>query len=84
LVQTKEYIPAAVNPVIVVVGLLGVVMVAVPGLPAAAGVHVPVPVPAIVAVPPGSTAHVTVWSGPAFGLVTMTVSAADAEHVPSE
>ena len=34
----------------VVVGLLGVVIVAVPALPAAK-VHVPVPVPAIVAVP---------------------------------
>ena len=58
---------------IVVVGLVGVVMVAVPALPAAAGVHVPTPVAAIVAVPPGNTAHVTIWSGPAFGLaVTVT------------
>ena len=67
---------------IVVVGLVGVVIRAVPGLPDAAGVQIPAPVAAIVAEPPGSTAHVTVWSGPAFGLVTMTVSAADAEQVP--
>ena len=67
----------------VVVGLLGVVMVAVPGLPAAMGVQIPVPVAAIVADPPGSKAHVTVWSGPALDLFTVTISVADAEHVPS-
>ena len=48
------------NVVIVVVGLVVVVITAVPGLPDDAGVHVPAPVAAIVAEPPGSTAHVTV------------------------
>ena len=57
----------------VVVGLAGAVMVAVPGLVPMA-VHVPAPVAAIVAVPPGRIAHDTVWSGPASGLaVTVTV-----------
>ncbi len=60
---------------IVVVGLLGVVMTAVPGFPVGAGVHVPVPVPAIVAEPPGSMAQFTVWSGPAFGLAVTVMSA---------
>ena len=60
LVQTNEYVPAALNVVIVVVGLVGVVITAVPGLPDDAGVQVPAPVAAIVAVPPGSMAHVTV------------------------
>ena len=60
---------------IVVVGLVGVVMTAVPGLPADAGVHVPAPVPAIVAEPPGRRAQVTVWSGPAFGLAVTTICA---------
>ena len=64
----------------VVVGLLGVVMVALPG--PESGAQVPPPDPDIVAVPPGSTAQVTVLSGPAFGLVTMTVSAAVAVQVP--
>ena len=60
--------------VIVVVGLVVDVMVEVPGLPAIA-VHVPAPTAAIVAVPPGSNAQVTVWSGPAFGLaVTVTLA----------
>ena len=58
----------------VVVGLAALVMVAVPGLPAIA-VHVPAPMPAIVAEPPGRMAQVTVWSGPALGLVlTMTAT----------
>ena len=48
-VQIKLYVPAVLNPVIVVVGEAGVVIVAVPGLPACA-VHVPGPVAAIVAV----------------------------------
>ena len=67
--------PATVNVVIVVVGLAGVVMRAVPGLPDAAGVHVPTPVAAIVAEPPGSMAHVTVWSGPAFGFAVTVICA---------
>jgi hypothetical protein len=84
LVSINEYTPAAVKPVIVVVGLVGEVIVAVPGLPEDAGDHLtPVPVPAMVAVPPGRSTHVTVWSGPAFGLVTVTVSVAEAEQVPS-
>ena len=66
--------PAALKVVIVVVALAGVVIVAVPGLPAMA-VHVPAPVPAIVALPPGRTAHVTVWSAPAFGLAVTTIAA---------
>ncbi len=71
------------KPVIVVVGLVGEVMVAVPGLPEDAGDHLtPVPVPAMVAEPPGSMAQFTVLSGPAFGLVTVTVSVAEAEQVP--
>jgi hypothetical protein len=82
LVQMNEYTPAAVKPVIVVVGLVGLVMTAVPGFPVGAGVHVPVPVPAIVAEPPGSMAQFTVLSGPAFGLVTITVSNAGMEQVP--
>lgn len=48
-VQMKWYVPATLNPVIVVVGELVVVIVAVPGLPACA-VHVPEPVAAMVAV----------------------------------
>ena len=61
---------------IVVVGLVGVVMVAVPGLPACA-VHVPAPVAAMVAVPPGKDAQVTVSFGPPFtpaGPATLTVA----------
>ena len=34
LVHTKVYVPAALKVVIVVVGLVGVVMIAVPGFPA--------------------------------------------------
>jgi hypothetical protein len=71
-----------VNPVIVVVGLLALVIVAVPGFPVIAD-HVPVPVPVMVAVPPGSMAQLTTSSVPALGLVMMTVSATDAEQVPS-
>jgi hypothetical protein len=60
----------------VVVGLVGVVMVAVPGLAGEPiGVHVPVPVPAMVAVPPGIVAQLTVWSGPALGLAVTTIAA---------
>ena len=73
-VHIYAYVPAALKVVIVVVGLDGVVMVEVPGLPANA-VHVPVPVAAIVAEPPGRIAQFTVWSGPAFGFaVTMTLA----------
>ena len=59
---------------IVVVGLAALVIVAVPGL-VPIGVHVPVPAPAIVALPPGNTAHVTVWSAPALGLAVTTMAA---------
>jgi hypothetical protein len=45
--------------VIVVLGLTGLVMVTVPGFPACAD-QVPAPIAAIVAVPPGSIAQVTV------------------------
>jgi hypothetical protein len=46
----------------------------VPGFPACAD-HVPLPVPLIVAVPPGKDAQVTVLSVPASGLaVTVTVA----------
>jgi hypothetical protein len=69
--------------VIVVVGLAGLVMVAVPGLPKEIGAHVPMPVPAMVAVPPGSSTQGTVWSGPPFATFTVTVSVAEAEQVPS-
>ena len=48
-VQMKLYVPTVLNAVIVVVGELGVVILAVPGLPACA-VHVPDPVAAMVAV----------------------------------
>ena len=57
---------------IVVVGLVGAVIMAVPGLPAMA-VHVPVSMAAMVAEPPGSIAHVTVWSDPAGGINGATV-----------
>jgi hypothetical protein len=72
LVQINLYVPAAVKPVIVVVALVGAMIVAPPGLFSRA-VHVPVPVAVMVAVPPGSTMQLTVWSDPAFGFaVTMT------------
>jgi hypothetical protein len=62
--------------VMVVVGLVAVVIVAVPGLAGEAmAVHVPVPVPAIVAVPPGRVAQLTTWSGPALGLAVTTMDA---------
>jgi hypothetical protein len=75
-VQINLYTPATEKPVIVVVGLLGVVMVAVPGLAGVViAVHVPVPVAAMVAVPPGRIAQETVWSGPApVQILTVTVS----------
>ena len=57
----------------VVVGLAGVAIVAVPIL-AADAIHVPAPMAAMVAEPPGSRAQETVWSGPASGLaMTVTV-----------
>ena len=59
---------------IVVVGLAGLVMLAVPGLPVCA-VHVPVPVAAMVADPPGSIAQFTVWSAPALGLAVTVILA---------
>ena len=59
---------------IVVDAELGVVIVAVPGFPAWA-VHVPLPVPDIVALPPGITAQLTVLSVPASGFaVTVTLA----------
>jgi hypothetical protein len=58
----------------VVVGLVAVVMVAVPGLPVCAD-HVPTPVPPIVALPPGRTAQVTVLSTPALGFAVTTTEA---------
>ena len=80
-VQLKVYTPGALNVVIVVVGLAGVVIVAVPGLPPCA-VHTPVGVVApIVAVPPGSVAHNTDWLGPAFGWA-VTVTVAVEVHAP--
>ena len=48
----KEYVPDALKLVMFVVGLVGETIVAVPGLPVCAD-HVPAPVPAMVAVPPG-------------------------------
>ena len=60
LVQTNIYVPAAVNPVMVVVGEVGLVIAAVPGLPLGAADQVPVPVAAIVTEPPGSVTHVAV------------------------
>ena len=59
LVQMKKYVPGALYVVIVVVGLVGVVITAVPGLPVMAD-HVPAPVPVIVAEPPGNIAQVTI------------------------
>lgn len=59
LVQMNLYMPGVLNVVILVVGFKALVIVALPGLFMAA-VHVPVPVPAIAALPPGSTAQFTV------------------------
>jgi hypothetical protein len=59
LVQINLYEPAAVNPVMVVAGFAAVVIMELPGLPTNA-VHVPVPVAAIVAEPPGSNTQLTV------------------------
>jgi uncharacterized membrane protein YjfL (UPF0719 family) len=64
----------------VLAGLVGVVMIAVPGLPVCA-VHDPVPAAAIVALPPGNIAHVIVWSGPALGFAVTTTDAVS-EHPP--
>jgi hypothetical protein len=80
LVQMKLYVPAALKLCITVVAEVGVVIVAVPGLLASA-VHVPAPVAAIVADPPGNTAQLTVWSGPAFGLA-VTITAAVSVQPP--
>ena len=58
---------------IVLVGDVGLMIVAVPG-PGVIWLHVPIPVAAIVALPPGSNAQFTVWSVPALGLaVTVTI-----------
>ena len=59
LVQMKLYVPAALKLCITEVGEAGVVIVAVPGLVARA-VHVPLPVAAIVADPPGRMIQLTV------------------------
>ena len=56
--QTKVYRPPAVKPVIVVLGSVGVVIVAEPGL--APADHVPTPTAAIVTVPPGRVTQVRV------------------------
>ena len=74
VVQMYLYVPLTLKFLMVVVGLAGVVMVDVPGFPDRA-VHVPVPVPAIVVVPPGSRAQLTVLPGPPLGpMVTCMVS----------
>jgi hypothetical protein len=66
------YVPAVVNPVMLVAALLAFAMLAVPGLPVIA-VHVPVPVADMVALPPGSVAQLTSISAPASGFaVTIT------------
>ena len=68
---------------IVVVAEPGVVIVAVPGLPACADQIPPAAgVAAMVAVPPGSVAHVTVFAGPALGLAA-TVTVVVAVQVPT-
>jgi hypothetical protein len=74
LVQMKLYVPAALKVVIVVVGLVAVVMVAVPGLPVCA-LHVPVPTPDIVTDPPGSTTQDNELSAPALGFAVTTTAA---------
>jgi hypothetical protein len=74
LVQINLYVPAVVNPVMLVVALLAFAMLAVPGLPVIA-VHVPVPVAAMAAVPPGSAAQLTAISAPAFGFAVTTTAA---------
>ena len=65
----------------VVVGLAAAVMTAVPGLPGSA-VQVPAPVAAMVAVPPGSRTHGTLWSGPALGLAVTVTTAVSAQPEP--
>ena len=62
--HTIKYVPAALKLVTVVVGDVGVVIVAVPALPAP-NVQVPVPVATIVAM--SVVKHTTDWSVPAFG-----------------
>ena len=66
--------------VIVVVGLAGAVMIAVPVLVTDA-VHVPAPVAAIVAVPPGALIQFTVWAGPASGMAVTTIAAVSVQPV---
>jgi hypothetical protein len=59
----------------VVVGDVGFVIVALPGLPDCAD-HVPIPLAAIVALPPGKvTTQLTVLSGPASGFAVMNAIA---------
>jgi hypothetical protein len=81
LVHMKLYVPAALKVVIVLVALPSVVMVAVPGFPACA-VHVPIPVAAMVADPPGSIAQLTVWSGPAFAFEVTITAAVSVQPLP--
>jgi hypothetical protein len=72
LVHMNLYVPADVNPVMLVAALLAFAMLAVPGLPVIA-VHAPVPVADMAALPPGSTAQLTIISAPASGFaVTIT------------
>ena len=64
LVHPIVYVPAALNVVIVVVGLVGLVITNVPGL-VPTGVHVPTPVASIVTLPPGKGTQLSARSGPA-------------------
>jgi len=75
LVHIQLYTPGAVKFEIVVVGLVGVAMVAVPGFPAIAAHDAPAIVVApIAAAPPGKfRIHPTTLSPPAFGF-TVTVT----------
>ena len=59
LVHMKLYSPAVLKAVMEVDGVVGFVIVAEPGLPDWAD-HVPEPVAAIVAVPPGRVAQLTI------------------------
>lgn len=80
LVHLSEYTPAAVKPLTMAVGEVAGEIVAVPG----AGVirlQMPVPVAAIVVLPPGSTTQETVWSAPALALPDTTTSAVST-HTP--
>jgi hypothetical protein len=74
LVHMNLYVPVFVNVVMFVEALVALTIVAVPGLPVIVA-HVPIPVPAIVAMPPGSTTQLTVWFGPALGLAVTTIEA---------